>query len=161
MHGEFSCNDMSLAPLGCTVQLYETPHRRRTWTEHSVDGYYIGTSDEHYRSHKIWVTKTKAVRVSETVFFKHKYITQPTLTPKNDIIKALQDLKHALDGTKNHKGDKSLETLVKMDELLNVKSKEKPKEKVVQFEDGNPRIMKYSQDPRVPLGRIKTKTKIT
>ena len=30
-----------------------------------------------------------------------------------------------------------------MDELLNVKSKKKPKEKVVQFEDDNHRIMKY------------------
>ena len=65
------------------------------------------------------------------MFFKHKYITQPTLTPKDVIIKALQDLKHALNRTKNHKGDESLETLVKMDKLLNVKSKEKPKEKVV------------------------------
>ena len=47
MHGEFSYNDMPLAPLGCTVQLYETPHWRRTWAKHSVDGYYIGILDEH------------------------------------------------------------------------------------------------------------------
>jgi hypothetical protein len=97
--------------------------------------------------------------VSETVFFKHKYITQPTLTLKDVIIKALQDLKHALNGTRNHKGDKSLETLVKMDELLNVKAREKIKDKVVKFADKNPRIMKYSQDPRVPLGRIKKKVR--
>ena len=159
LHGEFSYNDMPLAPLGCAVQLYETPHRRKTWAEHSVDGFYVGSSDEHYRSHKIWVTKTKAMRVSETVFFKHKYITQPTLTPKDVIIKALQDLKHALNGTRNHKGDKSLDTLVKMDELLNVKAKEKVKDKVVKFADDNPRIMEYSQDPRVPLGRMKKKVR--
>ena len=159
MHREFSYSDMPLAPLGCAVQLYKTPHRRRTWAEHSVDGFYVGTSDEHYRSHNIWVTKTKAMQVSETVFFKHKYTTQPTLTLKDVIIKALQDLKHALNGTKNHKGDKSLETLVKMDELLNVKVREKIKDKVVKFADNNLRIMKYSQDPRVPLGRIKKKVR--
>jgi len=140
------------------VQYNYTKHlTKETWAEHSVDGYYIGTLDEHYQSHNIWVTKTKALQVSETVLFKHKYIIQPILTPKDVIIKALHDLKHALNGMKNHKGDKNLEALVKMDKLLNTKSKEKAKAKLVQFADGNPGIMKYSQDPRVPLGRIKRK----
>jgi hypothetical protein len=34
--------------------------------------------------------------VSGTVFFKTKYITQPTMTPADTIIKALNDLTQAL-----------------------------------------------------------------
>ena len=46
------------------------------------------------------------MRISETVFFRHTYITQTTLTPEDVIIKALQDLKHAIKRIKNYKGKK-------------------------------------------------------
>ena len=77
IHREFNYNEMPLVPLGCTVQLYESPHQKRTWAEHSVDDYYMGTSDEHYRSHKIWVMKTKAERISETVFLSTSILLNP------------------------------------------------------------------------------------
>jgi hypothetical protein len=53
------------------------------------------------------------------VFFKHKYITQPTVTPADTIIKALDDLTIALKGRKNVKGAIQIEALEKIDELLN------------------------------------------
>ena len=80
MHDQFNYNAMSLGPLGCTVQLYVKPHRQKTWGEHSNNGWYIGTLPKHYRCHQIWNQKTKAERISDTVFFKHKYLTQPTLS---------------------------------------------------------------------------------
>ncbi len=43
------------------------------------------TSPEHYQCHVIYVKQTKRERVSDTVFFKTKYITQPTMT-QGDII---------------------------------------------------------------------------
>ena len=95
----------------------------KMWAEHSVDGYYISTSEEQYWSHKVWVTKTKAERISERVFFKHKFITQPTLTSEDMIIKVLQDLKHASKRTSNHNGNENLEALVKMNELFNTEPK--------------------------------------
>ena len=124
----------------------------KSWAEHSVDGFYIGTSYEHYRSHTIWVKKTKAMRISESVFFRHNYITQPPLTLYDVIIKALQDLKHAVKGTNNHKGNENLGALVKMNELFNAEPKLQAKAKVVQFADNNPNAVNYSQYPRVPLG---------
>ena len=48
VNGSFDYNKMPLAPLGCAVQLFESPDRRGTWAEHSTDGWYIGTSIEHY-----------------------------------------------------------------------------------------------------------------
>ena len=55
----------------------------------------------------------------DIVFFKHKYINQPTLNPEDVIVKALQYLKHATKGTINHKGSKCFEVMVKMEALIN------------------------------------------
>jgi hypothetical protein len=63
-----------------------------------------------------YVKKTRAERISDAVFFKHKYITQPTFMQADTIVKALDDLTHALKGRKNVKGDKALEQI---DKLLN------------------------------------------
>jgi hypothetical protein len=65
------------------------------------------------------VKKTRSERISDTVFFKHKYITQPTVTPADTIVKALDDLTHALKGRRNVKGEAQIEALEKIDELLN------------------------------------------
>ena len=74
---------------------------------------------EHYRCHRIYVKKTRSERISDTVFFKHKYITQPTVTPADTIVKALDDLTHALKGRRNVQGTSEIETLERIDELLN------------------------------------------
>jgi hypothetical protein len=65
------------------------------------------------------VKKTNSKRVSDTVFFKHKYITQPTLISADILTKAINDLAHALKGRRNTKGIMELEALQKLDELLN------------------------------------------
>ena len=106
LHGDFDYNDMPLAPLGCTVQLYAKPHRRNLWEEHSTNGYYIGSYNEYYSCHNIWLAETKAEIVKGNVFFKHNYITQSTLTPDYFIIKALHNFNHATKGTTNHKEKK-------------------------------------------------------
>ena len=74
---------------------------------------------EHYRCHKVYVKKTRSERISDTVFFKHKYITQPTVTPADTIVKALDDLTHALKGRRNVKGEVHMDALEKIDEILN------------------------------------------
>jgi hypothetical protein len=109
---------MSLAPMGCAVQLYESINKRGTWADNSTDGWYLGTSNKHYRCHIIYVKKTRSKRIPDTVFFKHQYITQPTLTQADIIIKAIDDLTHALKRRQNVKGNAQLEALEKNDELL-------------------------------------------
>ena len=62
---------------------------------------------------------TRSKRVSDTVHFKHKYITQPTLTPEDTIVKAINDLTHTLKESRNTKGILQIKALLKMDELFN------------------------------------------
>ncbi len=93
------------------MQIHNSSDRQGTWAENTTDGWYLQTSPEHYRCHKIHVKKTNSKRVSDTVFFKHKYITQPILTLADIITKAIDDLTHALKGNRNTKGMKEMETL--------------------------------------------------
>ena len=119
MHGQFDFNVTPLAPLGCPVQLYLKPHRRKSWAKHAADGWYLGVSLKHYRCHRVWNKETQAERISDTVFFKHKYITQPTLTPEDLLLKAIQDLRHVLQKAKNTKGELEYEAIEKLDEIFN------------------------------------------
>ena len=72
--------------MGYGVQIHEEASKRKTWAPHSVEGYYLGTSPDHYRAHRIFVKGTNAGRISETVFFNHKYMTNPTVTHADRIV---------------------------------------------------------------------------
>jgi single-stranded DNA-binding protein len=117
-HGSFDYNRMPLAPMGCAVQFHIKPDKRKTWGEHSMDGWYLKTSPEHYRCHIVFVKKTQATRVTDTVFFKHKYITQPEVKPADVIIKAYQDLRQALQSIKDPENAKQMQALEQIQEQL-------------------------------------------
>jgi len=77
LHGTFDYNDTPLHPLGCAVQAFNSLKTRKSWEEHSKDGLYVGTSQKYYRTYDIWIKSTRAVQNCDTVFFKHKHLTQP------------------------------------------------------------------------------------
>jgi hypothetical protein len=60
---------------------------------------------------------TRATRISDTVFFKHQYITNPQVTPATLIIKVALDLTSALKGTVSCNG-KTEEVLQKFSKLF-------------------------------------------
>ncbi len=118
IHGAFDYNRMPLGPMGCAVQVHKSNERRGTWADNAIDGWYLQTSPKHYRCLIVYVKNTRSKRVSDTVHFKHKYITQPTLTPEDTIVKAINDLTHALKESRNTKGILQIKALLKMDELF-------------------------------------------
>ncbi|KAL7475055.1 hypothetical protein ACHAW6_000989, partial [Cyclotella cf. meneghiniana] len=95
-HGSFDYNRMPLAPMGCAVQFHIKPARRKTCGEHASDGWYLRTSPEHYRCHVVFVKATKSKCITDTVFFKHKYITQPTVTHADAIVNAYHNMVKAI-----------------------------------------------------------------
>jgi hypothetical protein len=111
MHGEFDYNKMPLAPLGCAVQMHESTNRRRMWNVHSLNGWYLRTSDKRYRCYMIYCMKTRAKRISNTVFFQHRYLTQPVVTPADAMVKAMGDLHGALKKNSNNIGAEEMEVL--------------------------------------------------
>ncbi len=85
VNGAFNYNKMPLAPMGCTVQIHEPSERRGSWAANAVDGWYLQMSPKHYWCHIVYIKNTRSARESDTVHFKHTYITQPALTPEDTI----------------------------------------------------------------------------
>ena len=110
-HGSFDYNRMPIAPMGCSVQFHIKPGRRTTFGEHSGDGFNLTTSADHYRTHIIFCKTTRAKRLADTVFFKHKYITQPTVTPVDAIVNAFTKLRDAILGIQHSRDDAHFEAL--------------------------------------------------
>jgi hypothetical protein len=98
LSGPFNYNKMPLAPMGCEAQVHEKTDKHGTWAYHSVDGWYLFTSLEHYRTHNCHIKHTKSERLSDTVQFQHKRITNPTITHANKVMHALADCVKALQG---------------------------------------------------------------
>jgi hypothetical protein len=98
LSGPFDYNKLPLAPMGCKVQVHEKPDTRGTWAFHSVDGWYIGTSREHYRMHKCHIKAANTERLSNTVSFQHKTITNPSILPADKLMQAIADCAAALRG---------------------------------------------------------------
>lgn len=134
VYGNFDYNKTPLGPLGCAVEMHESANRRKTWDPRSVSGWYLGSSMEHYRCHKIFCKATRSERVSDTVFFQHRYITQPSLTPEHHIVKAVGDLASALRRRVNKQGKEEMSILKQMNSILNP-TLEEPKEKRVTFDE--------------------------
>jgi hypothetical protein len=72
---------------------------------------------EHHQFFRVYITKTQATRVSDTVQFKHQYITNPTISPKSHVVAAAQQLAQTLKG---HipVGNKTVGALTKVSELF-------------------------------------------
>ncbi|KAL7483042.1 hypothetical protein ACHAW6_008693 [Cyclotella cf. meneghiniana] len=115
-HGSFDYNRMPIAPMGCAVQFHIKPSRRKTWGEHSSDGWYLQTSPEHYRCHIVFVKATRNKRITDTVFFKHKYITQPSVSQADYIVQAYQNLAKAIQGAGNPTNSPHLEAIQRIQE---------------------------------------------
>ena len=100
MHGQHDYNYMPLAPLGCHAMTHNKPDTRTSWAQRASEGIYGGTSAEHYQCFKIWMKDTKSICISDTVTFKHKHFTTPTLTPEDAVTTTATNLSQALKTTK-------------------------------------------------------------
>jgi hypothetical protein len=90
--GEHDYNANPFAPLGCKVEAHITPGTRETWEPHTARGFYIDNAWEHYRCHELYICDTKHMRTCLTIFFKHKYLTMPIVTPADALIRAADSL---------------------------------------------------------------------
>jgi hypothetical protein len=132
-YGNHDFNAHPLAPLGCAVQIYERPEVRRSWDLNSIDGHYIGPAMENYRNYVIHCKETNAERKSDTVWFKHKYLTNPTITAADRIIHAAKELTNELKSNKpkqlNQTSKDSLSKLAKIFTEAAIKYSDKEAEK--------------------------------
>ncbi len=117
VHGQYDYMKRPFAPLGCAVMAHVKPKNRRTWDTHAETGFNIGTAMEHHQCFHVYIVKTRATRVSDRVFFKHQYITNPQITPETLVIKAAAELTNVLKGTVS-RDNETAEALQKVSSLF-------------------------------------------
>ena len=117
VHGHHDYMKKPFAPLGCSVQTHVKPDNRRTWDTRADVGFSLGTSMEHHRCYRVYITKTRATQISNTVTFQHQYITNPTLSPESRVVAAAQQLTAALKGN-IPLGNETAEALEKVSKLF-------------------------------------------
>jgi hypothetical protein len=135
----FNYNKMPLAPMGCNAQIHKKTDNRGTWAYHSVSRWYINTSPEHYQTHVYHIKATRNKRLSYTVDFKDKCITNPTITHADKIMSAIQEViqtKKGLGGVQQSQEAQELQQLV--DSTLNILLNTPPAPRVIPTSKGNP-----------------------
>ena len=90
VHGAHNYMRKPFDPIRCAIQMHVKPDKRRSWDTRSEPGFNLGTSMEHHSCFRVYVMRTRATRVSYTVFFKHQYITNPTISPESLVVAAAQ-----------------------------------------------------------------------
>jgi hypothetical protein len=81
--GQHDYNKHPFVPIGMELLVHVKPHMRRTYAQHCNKGYIIGTLFEQYQCQKVWMKDKHATQVSGVVWFKHKYLTNPSVTPED------------------------------------------------------------------------------
>ncbi len=82
VHGQQDYMKRPFAPLGCAVMAHIKPKNCSSWDVHGNVGFNIGMAMEHHRCFHVYIVKMRATRISDLVFFKHQYITNPQLMPE-------------------------------------------------------------------------------
>ena len=120
LFGPHNYNATPFVPIGMTSMIHDKPNRRKTFDQHCTKGWVLGTSLEHYRCWKMWNKTTRATRISGTVFFKHKYITNPNVSPADAIVAATTNLTNAINGnlTQQHKDQIKLAQLRSLQNIV-------------------------------------------
>ena len=102
--------------------------------------------------HNCYIKATKNTRLSDTVQFQHKSITNPELTPADKLMQAIANCKAALKGLTNHKTDQQMLELKKLVEQAEYK---------VQQSTPVPRVQEQSQPTPVPRVQEQSKQQLT
>ena len=90
--------------------------KRRTWEYHSVDGWYLATSPEHYCTHLCHIKTTKSERFTDTIQFSHQKITKPTITNADKIMAVIADCNKGIKNMGSNDGADELQQLLKLTE---------------------------------------------
>jgi hypothetical protein len=96
LNGNFDFNRTPMAPPGTKIISHSKPANRTSWAPHGVPGWYIAPALEHYRCYTVYITKTNATRISDTVEFFPTNTMLPSLTSADAAQHAARDLIQAL-----------------------------------------------------------------
>ena len=95
-NGPFDYSATPLGPLGCKIMIHNTSNKRKYWDQRGREGFSIGPALQHYRCIQAIDAKTKALIITDTDEYLHRYLTQPQITAEDRMTHAIQFLTAAL-----------------------------------------------------------------
>ena len=84
--------------MGCAAQMHENTDNCGNWKYYSVDGWYLFTTEEHYRTHNCHVKLTRSESLTDTVHLQHKHITNPEISHADKVMAAISECDKAIKG---------------------------------------------------------------
>ena len=95
-NGPFDYIETPLGPLGCKIMIHNTSNTSKYWYQRGREGFSIGPDLQYYRCIKAIDGKTKALIITNTADYLHRYLTQPQITAEDRMTHAIQFLTAAL-----------------------------------------------------------------
>ena len=96
MSGTFDYNKIKLALIGISVQVHKKKDKIGTWAYHTVDGWYLDISPEHYRTHRCHIKSTNSERFTDTIHFNHRKLTRPSITHVDKVMAEIANCAKAI-----------------------------------------------------------------
>ena len=92
LQGVHDFNRVPFPLPGILTVIHESPDSRETYAPHSLMGWYVGGSPEHYRYFDIWCPDTRRGHQGETErFFPQDHVLQGLYSQKN-ITRSIHEL---------------------------------------------------------------------
>ena len=95
-NGEFDYSATPLGPFGCKITIHNTSNKGYSWNQRGREGFIVGPSIQHYRCIQAIDRKTKALIITDTAEYLHRYLTQPHIKAKDRMTHAVNVLAAAI-----------------------------------------------------------------
>ena len=118
-NGPFNFDATPIGPMYCPVIIHNKSSTRRSWDFRSREGFNIGPALNHYRCFHVANSFTKALLFSDTVDFMQYYLTQPTFSESDCIVRALNFLSCTVKDAPATIYHKQLTSITKLRKLFN------------------------------------------
>ena len=107
-NGAFDYAATPLGPIGCKIIIHNTSYNRKSWDQRGLKVFSVGPALHHYLCIQSIDSKTKALLITDTAYYLHEYITQPSVTAENRMTHAIHFLLAALKDVPNSICDSQL-----------------------------------------------------
>ena len=152
-----------MVPPGTKFIVHKKPSDRLSWGYHGMEGWYIGPAMDHYRCLKIYMPKSHATIIADTVAFipttiPFPYSDQDTVLQQSilDIVSMIKN-KEKLKIPKIMHGDIIRNVFAEIADIL---KQNKTKLKTTRIDTREPRVMQKICDNNIRESRVKTNLKI-
>ena len=114
----FNYNYGPLGPASCCTMIHEPANKWWFWEFHEIEGFCIGSTITHCRNYNVFLSKSRAISISDIVEFRNDCITVPEIKAKDRVIDAEAKLKYELGVIPLSYGNDQLQSIENIREIF-------------------------------------------